>query len=143
MMKKLFAVRVQPNCIDAGLLIIRLVMGVAFMMHGWGKIQTPMNWMPPGSPVPGVFQLLAAISEFGGGLALIIGLLTRLGALGIVFTMLVASLTHMFMFHDPFVNTTGQGGSFELPLLYLTVALFFVLNGPGKFSLDKLIFGAR
>ena len=99
--------------------------------------------MPPGAPIPGFFQFLAAISEFGGGLALILGLLTRLGSLGLVFTMLVAASTHMFMFHDPFVNTTGQGGSFELPLLYFTIALLFVVNGPGKFSLDKLIFGKR
>lgn len=142
-MKKIFATRELPWNIDAGLLLIRLIMGVAFMMHGWGKIQSPFSWMPPGTPVPGFFQLLAAISEFGGGLALILGLLTRLGALGIVVTMFVASLTHMFMFHDPFVNTTGQGDSFELPLLYFSIALLFVLNGPGKFSLDKLIFGKR
>jgi putative oxidoreductase len=141
--KKIFAARVQPRHIDAGLLLIRLVMGGAFMIHGWGKIQTPFSWMPIGAPIPGFFQFLAAISEFGGGLALILGLLTRLGSLGLVFTMLVASSTHMIMFHDPFVNTTGQGGSFELPLMYFTLALFFVLNGPGKFSLDKVIFGER
>lgn len=141
-MKKLFATRVQSNGIDATLLVMRLVVGAAFMLHGWGKIQAPMSWMGPGAPVPGVLQALAAISEFGGGLALILGLLTRLGSLGIFFTMLVAVATHMFVMHDPFVNPTG-GGAFELPAAYLTIALLFVMNGPGKFSLDKMIFGAR
>src|ERR1044071_3379761 len=61
-----------------GLLLIRLVVGSAFMLHGWGKIQHPFSWMGPESPVPGFFQLLAAISEFGGGLAWILGLLTPL-----------------------------------------------------------------
>src|SRR4051812_17777026 len=116
MIKKCLATRVSSKSVDAALLLIRLVMGAAFVYHGWGKIQTPMAWMPAGAPVPGVLQLLAAISEFGGGLALVFGLLSRLGALGILFTMLVACSMHMFVFHDPFVNTTGQGGSFELPL---------------------------
>lgn len=143
MIKKLLATRVSPTYIDAALLFIRLVMGAAFMIHGWGKIQTPMSWMPMGAPVPGFFQLLAAISEFGGGLSLIIGLLTRLGSLGLLFTMLVATSTHAFMLHDPFVNTTGQGGSYELALMYFSLAVFFVCNGPGKFSLDSKIFGTR
>ena len=63
---------------DVVLLLIRLVMGYAFILHGWGKIQNPMGWMGPDATVPGVLQLLAAVSEFGGGIALIIGLLTRL-----------------------------------------------------------------
>jgi putative oxidoreductase len=143
MIKKTLATRVSPTTVDTALLFIRIVMGLAFLIHGWGKIQTPFSWMPPGAPVPGFFQGLAAVSEFGGGLALILGLVTRLGALGLAITMLVASLMHAFAFHDPFVNTTGQGGSFELPLVYLAIALFFVVNGPGRFSLDKKLFGTR
>ncbi len=141
-MKKFFATRFSPHTVDLALLLIRLVMGVAFMIHGWGKIQTPFSWMP-GAPVPGILQGLAALSEFGGGLALVIGLLARLGSLGLVFTMLVATSFHAFQMHDPFVNTTGQGGSYELPLLYMVLALFFVINGPGKFSIDAKLFGPR
>lgn len=143
MIKKCLATRVSPASVDAALFFIRLVVGAAFMFHGWGKIQSPFSWMPPGSPVPGFFQFLAALSEFGGGLALIVGLLARLGALGIVFTMIVAASMHAFVFHDPFVNTTGQGGSFELPLVFLSIAVFIVVNGPGRFSLDAKIFGTR
>jgi putative oxidoreductase len=143
MIKKCLATRVSPAYVDAALLLIRLVVGAAFMMHGWGKIQSPFSWMPPGSPVPGFFQFLAAISEFGGGLSLILGLLARLGSLGIVFTMMVAASMHAFVFHDPFVNMTGQGGSFELPLVYLSIAIYVVVSGPGRFSLDSKIFGTR
>ena len=142
MIKKYLATRISPTPVDTALLIIRLVMGIAFMIHGWGKIQAPFSWMP-GGMVPAPLQALAAISEFGGGLALVLGLLTRLGSLGIVITMTVATCLHAFQFGDPFVNTTGQGGSFELPLLYLALALFFVINGPGRFSIDAKIFGPR
>src|SRR6266852_3850938 len=75
-----------------GLLILRLVTGAAFMFHGWYKIRYrgPFRWMPPEAAIPGFMQGLAVIAEFGGGLALILGLLTPLAALGIACTMIVA-----------------------------------------------------
>lgn len=142
-MKKLLATRISSNQTDAALLIIRLVVGAAFLFHGYGKIQAPFSWMPPESPVPGVFQFFGAISEFGGGLALIIGLLTRLASLGILFTMMGAISLHLFVMHDSFVDTAHKGSSYELAAVYFTIALFFILNGPGKFSLDAKIFGSR
>jgi len=60
---------------SAGLLLLRVVMGIAFLFHGWPKIQNPLGWMGPESPVPAIFQALAALAEFGGGMALIVGLL--------------------------------------------------------------------
>ena len=67
---------------SVGLLGLRLVMGAAFMFHGWPKIQNPLGWMGPEAPVPAILQALAALAEFGGGMALIVGLLTRLASLG-------------------------------------------------------------
>lgn len=119
-----------------GLLAIRLVVGVAFMMHGWGKITNPMGWMGPDAPVPGIFQALAAVSEFGGGLAWILGLLTPLACLGIMATMAVAAATHI-MQGDPFM------GGYELAVVYFTVAFLLLMAGPGRFSLDRLLFGRR
>ncbi len=123
---------------SVGMLVLRIAMGVAFMFHGYSKIQNPFGWMGAESQFPGFLQALAALSEFGGGLALILGLLTPVAALGIACTMAVA----VFMVHvpkgDPFV---GKGGSFELPMLYLAASIMFMLVGAGKFSLDKLIFG--
>ena len=130
----------QSCSASTAILLIRFVMGVAFLYHGWGKIQTPMSWMPPDSPVPGFFQLLAAVSEFGGGIALILGLLTRLASLGLAFTMAVATYMHAVIMGDPFV-AMGPGSAFELPLLYLILSINFILVGAGKFSLDAKIFG--
>ena len=123
----------------AGLLILRLIAGAGLMQHGWPKIQHAFNWMPPEAPVPGIFQALAALAEFGGGLALIVGLLTPLAALGIAFTMLAAiGMVHLSAGH-PFVNASG-GPSHELAAVYLATALLLLLAGPGRYSLDALLF---
>jgi|SRR5215813_6621093 len=119
-----------------GLLAVRVVAGTAFMWHGSGKIQQPFSWMPSEAPVPGILQALAAVSEFGGGLAWIVGLLTPLASLGILVTMSVACLFHISR-GDPFVNGSG-GGAYELALVYWTVALLLLTVGPGRLSLDAL-----
>ena len=128
---------------SAALLLLRLTMGIAFVLHGWGKIQSPFSWMPEGAlAVPGFFQFLAAVSEFGGGIALILGLLTPLASIGLAFTMLVAASVHALVFNDPFV-ASGGGGSFEPSLGYLMVSILLIAMGPGRFSLDRAIFGER
>lgn len=119
------------------LLILRLVAGLAFIQHGWPKFQHAFNWMGADATMPGILQALAALSEFGGGIALILGLLTRLASLGIACTMLVA----IFMVHlpkgDPFV---GQGGSsYELAAVYLAIMVVLMLRGAGQYSLDAKV----
>jgi putative oxidoreductase len=128
-----------------GLLILRVVTGAAFMFHGWYKIQSPggaFGWMGTEAPIPGIIQGLAVLAEFGGGLLLILGLLTPLAALGIACTMIVA----LGMVHlpngDPFVGQPGKP-SFELAAAYLANAILFVLLGPGMLSLDGLLFGKK
>ncbi|NLY03052.1 MAG: DoxX family protein [Rhodopirellula sp.] len=126
---------------SVGLLVLRLVMGAAFVLHGWPKIQNPFGWMGPEAPFPGILIALAALAEFGGGLALIVGLLTRLASLGIISTMVVAiGMVHVPK-GDPFVS---QGGaSWELAAVYLACAILFLLLGPGRVSLDAVLFGKR
>jgi putative oxidoreductase len=119
----------QRTDISFALLALRIVAGLAFMIHGWSKIRNPFEWMGPGTPA--VFQLLAAISEFGGGIAWILGLLTPLASVGIGCTMAVAVARHLFVKRDPFV------GGYELAAVYLCVALLLLLGGPGRFSVDS------
>ena len=87
MIKELFKPAPLSARASAGLLAVRVVAGLAFMLHGWGKIQHPFSWMGPDSGTPAFFQGLAALSEFGGGLAWILGLLTPLASFGIACTM--------------------------------------------------------
>lgn len=142
MWRNIFSVRVRAAGEDGMLLLIRIVIGLAFLQHGWVKIQHPMTWMGPETPVPGFFQLLAAVSEFGGAISWISGLLTRLGAFGIACTMAVAVSMHRFVLGDPFVSLTG-GRSYELAVAYLLAALLLLIAGPGRLSLDRLIFGKK
>ena len=123
-----------------GLLALRLVFGGALMLHGMQKMANPFGWMGPNAPVPGVLQFLAFLSEFGGGLALLLGLLTPLAALGVFVTMLVATL----MAHGahPWVSASGQPSK-EPALGYLAFALTMLLTGPGRLSLDALLFGRK
>ena len=132
----------QSAFASAALLLLRLVAGVAFIIHGWQKIQNPFGWMGPQSGIPGIFQFLAALSEFGGGIAWVIGLLTPLAALGIACTMAVAVHMHSMVLHDPFVSLTGAR-SYELASAYLCIAVILLALGPGRVSLDAKIFGER
>ena len=122
-----------------GLLLARLVFGVGIAFHGWSKIQNPFGWMGPDAPVPGALQALAALSEFGGGVALILGLLTPLAMFGLACTMLTAITTvHLAQGH-PFVARGGP--SYELATLYLGFAVLMIIAGPGKYSVDAILFG--
>lgn len=123
---------VSSSRVSAGLFLLRLVTGIAFILHGTPKIASPFAWMPLEAPIPGFLQGLAALAEFGGGIALILGLLTPLASLGIMCTMAVAAFFHISK-GDGFI----QG--YELALVYLSISTFFFLVGPGKFSLDRLI----
>ena len=125
-----------------GLLVIRIGFGIGLMEHGWMKIQHPFSWMGPGAPVPGGMQSLAAISEFGGGLAMIVGLLTPLAMLGILCTMGFAMIHVHFPQHASYVNISGAKGAptYELAMHYFLVALGLLISGPGALSLDALLF---
>lgn len=110
------------------------------MIHGSGKISNPMGWLGPQAPIPGLFQALAALAEFGGGLALILGLLTKIASFGILMTMTVAVYMHAVVMGDPFISMTG-GRSYEIAALFWFVALLFITTGGGRFSIDKKLFG--
>jgi putative oxidoreductase len=142
-LKHLFKVPAHTSFGDAALLLLRLVGGLAFMFHGWSKIQNPFGWMGDEAFAPGIFQALAALSEFGGGLCWMLGLLTPLASLGIAATMVVATFMHAVMMGDPFVATGPGSGSYELALVYFAIALLLIAMGPGRISLDWKLFGRR
>ena len=123
-----------------GLLLLRVVAGAGLMVHGWPKIQKPFGWMGDGpNAAPGFLQALAALAEFGGGAALVLGLLTPLACLGIICTMGYAILVR----HkgDPWIKPGAT--TFELASLYLLIATTLLITGPGAYSLDANLFGRR
>lgn len=124
-----------------GLLVLRLVAGAAFILHGWPKIQNPTGWMGPDGP-PALLQAASALAEFGGGIALILGLLTPVAAAALAVNMAFALFIAHFPKGQPFVGG-GAGGSFELPLLYFAVMVMLFFVGPGRFSLDAALWKPR
>src|SRR3954470_14743258 len=86
---------------SVGLLLIRTIAGTTLAFHGWPKIQHPFGWMGESATVPGVFQACAALAEFGGGIALVLGFLTSVAALGIAINMVVALALVHFPHGDP------------------------------------------
>jgi len=124
---------------SVGLLVLRLVVGTAFILHGLPKIQNPMHWM--GDKVNPVLQLAAAVAEFGGGIALLVGFLTPFAAALIAVDMIFAlALVHLPK-GDKFVNPGG--GTFELPLVYFALMLGLIATGPGRYSLDAMLWGSH
>jgi putative oxidoreductase len=124
------------------LFLLRLVTGAAFILHGWPKIQHLFDWMGPDAPVPGILQALAAISEFVGGGALILGVLTPLFSVLLACVMFVAITQVHLKAGDPFVGGPGQH-SWELAAVYFVIVVNLLLLGPGRFSVDAFLFNRR
>ncbi|HLV98351.1 MAG TPA: DoxX family protein [Ktedonobacterales bacterium] len=129
--------------VDVGLLILRVVIGLTLAAHGSQKMfgwfsgpglkgfsggMTRMGLRPPL-----FWATLAALGEFGGGLLFALGLLTPLGALGIMGAMFVA----LIKAHLPKGFWNSKGG-IEFTLTLWTVAFAVGLAGPGALSLDHL-----
>ncbi len=128
---------------DIGLLVLRVIVGIIFAAHGAQKIfmmglaGTAGMFARMGVPFPSLSDPAVALLEFGGGLALIAGLLTPLVALGLAIDMLGAVL--MVKAKNGFF--APRGAEFELLLCAASVVLS--LTGAGAYSLDRLIRSRR
>ena len=127
------------------LLGLRLIWGAILISYSFPMIKNPLHWMDRGdqsSGFPPVLQGVGALTIFGGGIAVIVGFLTPLAALGLAGAMAIALALHLLQ-GTPFVKATpdAPGESYDNSLLYLAIALLFVFLGSGVFSLDYLLFG--
>jgi len=123
---------------DIALLALRLVVGIAFVLHGYPKIQHPLTWMSslvPGTPA--FLQALAAFAEFGGGIALVVGFATPLFAFLIACNMLVAIFVVLIPHGAVFISEDSAKPTFELALVYLVCAVTLILIGAGAYSIDS------
>jgi putative oxidoreductase len=129
----------SPRQIDLGLLVLRVVTGVVFAVHGAQKLfvfgfdGVTGAFGKMGIPLPGITGPLVALVEFFGGLALIAGLLTRLASFGLAVNMLGA----LFMVHLAAGFFAPSGYEFVLTLA--SVAITLVITGAGRYSADALL----
>lgn len=138
---------------DVSLTVLRLFLGLVMLPHGLQKLfgwfggrgfSGTMQGFTDGMGIPFVFALLAIIAESFGALGLIVGLCTRVAAVGVGATIAVAAL----LVHLPngfFMNWSGKkaGEGFEFHLLVVGMALALIIGGGGKWSLDSLISARR
>jgi putative oxidoreductase len=128
----------ESNRLGIAMLLLRVAIGIAFVLHGGPKIGHASTWMDGMSFHPPAYvQEVAAGAEFFGGWALIIGVASRIAAALISIDMLVAIAAVHVPAHAPLVSSHGE--SMELPGIYLIGALAIVLAGPGRWSADALI----
>jgi putative oxidoreductase len=143
-MKQIFA---TTN--DVSLAIARLTLGIVFLIHG---AQLVLGWFggygysatvhafTAQMGIPYVFAALAVLSQFLGGLGLIVGLLSRIAVLGIAVDMLVAiRMVHLHV--GFFMNWSGsqKGEGYEYHLLVLALCLLIFVKGSGALSIDRAL----
>ena len=137
-----FLVRAASSLRSPFLLLMRLYWGWSFYQTGKGKLthldQTAQFFDSLHIPLPKLNAALAGSTECFGGLLLLVGLASRLVAIPLICTMVVAYLTaeietvrNIFSEPDKFLGAD--------PFLFLLTALIVLIFGPGVFSLDYLI----
>ncbi len=122
---------------DIGLLVLRVGVAILFIYHGYGKLFGHAPGMEMftgmvtgmGFPLPAAFAYLAALSEFIGGIALLLGIFTCTAGTLTAITMLVA-----FIFAHKFDLNMG-GAAFSL----FVSAVALALVGPGKYSVAAMM----
>ena len=127
----------SPKQIDMGLAVLRIVTGIVFAMHGYQKFftmgieGTTGFFTSLGVPLPGIAAIVVATLELVGGIALALGLFTRLLAIPLAIDMLTA----ITLFHRGFF--VPKGVEFVLTLMAASITL--ALAGPGAWSLDRML----
>jgi putative oxidoreductase len=122
--------------------LLRIVAGFLFAAHGWQKFNeftiagTQAAFAQMGVPAANVAAPVIATLELVGGVALILGVLTRVFAALLAVNMLGA----LFLVHAP-AGIYAETGGYELVLILAAAALAVALVGAGKVSVDKVLFG--
>jgi putative oxidoreductase len=130
----------SPRQQSLGLAALRIAVATIFIRHGaqklfvFGFAGVTGAFTHMGVPLPGVMGPLIGLLEFFGGIALLLGFLTRVLAVGFVLDMLGAILL---------VQLKRGFSGYELEFLLLGSSVAFFLTGAGGFSIDALLAGRR
>jgi putative oxidoreductase len=132
---------------DPTLTIARVILALVFLGHGSQKVfgwfgglgfSRTLDVFEETIGIPPVLTMMAMAAEVFGGVGLLIGLLTRVAAAGVLVVMLVAPLANG-LYVRFFMNWTGRnaGEGFEYHLLAIALILIVLVHGAGAFSVDR------
>jgi putative oxidoreductase len=126
-----------------GLAILRIVLGIAMLVHGWSKLSGGVGNVAGffggqlGIPAPQLMAWVVTIVELVGGILLVVGFLTQIVGILIALDMLGAILFAYLLRGAPFIDR-GQI-SWEKEAVFAAAALCIVLAGPGAWSVDDVV----
>ena len=120
------------------LLLLRIALGVVFIKHGMPKLKMAEQIAASMGMSSAKVKLIGLV-EFLGGLSVLLGLFTQIGALGLMIVMIGAMYYKKMVWHVPFVAMEKMG--WEYDLILFTTALLLVTSGGSLLSLDWLVFG--
>jgi putative oxidoreductase len=125
---------------EIGALILRVTLGALFLIHGivkfQGGIENIVGWFE-NIGLPGFMAYGVALVEIVGGVALIIGLATRLVS-ALLGLLMIGAILKVKLAIGLLGN--GQMAGYELDLAFLAMAVYLVINGSKLFSLSKIIY---
>ena len=125
--------RLLPINTDLALLILRVVLGIIMIYHGWPKLTnlagTIDGMASMGIPAPAFAAIFATVAECVGGLLMVLGAFTDIAGLMFAIDMLAA----IIFVHAKNGFAAGKGGV-EWPLLLMAAALAVALAGPGRYG---------
>lgn len=122
---------------EVGHVILRVVVGITFFVHGLSKFQGGISntvGFFESLGIPAFMAYVVAVIELVGGAALVIGLGTKV--VGALFVIVMAGAIFTAKLPGGFLGN-GQGAGYELDLLLLAASLYFVLAVPSNLSVDR------
>ncbi|UYM03842.1 DoxX family protein [Solicola gregarius] len=129
---------------DIALVVVRVVLGLVFVMHGWQKYDTytidGVESMFDGMGVPFAYPSAVAVTmlELAGGVALVIGVLTR--PIAVLFALNMAGALYFAHWDAGFYATNG---GYELVLVLGVLSAMFATVGAGRYSVDRWLENGR
>ena len=128
--------RLLPINTDLALLILRVVLGIIMIYHGWPKLTnlagTIDGMAGMGVPAPAVAAIFATLAEFVGGVLMLLGAFTDIA--GLMFTIdMLGAITFVHAKNGFSVAKSGV----EWPLLLVATALAIALTGPGRYAVGR------
>lgn len=127
---------IQPLYVfsDVGIAILRVVLGLIMIVHGWPKIKDIKGtaaWMGEKFK-PGIFwAVVVSVAEFIGGIFLVLGFLTQI----VSFILAIQFIIIILAMNLP----KGFKSGYEFDLLILAAALALLVLGSGHYSLDSFL----